>query len=707
MIDKHKQLFAEEAHEILIDLETALLDLEAAPQDGNLVNQVFRALHTLKGSGAMFGFEDIAHLTHEVETVYDLVRSGNISVTKEIIDLTLLVRDQVKMMLDAAFDDLSVDAATTNRLIESFRAFLPSAEQVAAKSAGTGKGAKTQDQHEEATYRIRFAPPRNIFLCGGNPVGLLRELASLGRCRTVVQLDRIPSLGEMNAEECYLYWDVLLTTDKGMNAIRDVFIFVEDESDIKIDVIDSESWMDDTEEIKKLGEILVEKGDISPEVLQDALEHKQKLGEELVDSGMLNGGKVDSALAEQEHLREARLQRRSLEQAASIRVKSDKLDSLVNLVGEMVTVQARLSQVSAAQEIPELTVISEIVERLTWEMRDQILNIRMIPIGTTFTKYNRLVRDLSSELGKVVDLVTEGGETELDKTVIERLGDPLVHLIRNCIDHGIESPEVRRGAGKPARGTVKLSAEHAGAHVMIRIEDDGAGLDAEAIRIKAVNQGLITENQEISERELYALIFSSGFSTAKRVTSVSGRGVGMDVVRKAIDELRGTIDIQSRKGKGSSFHIKLPLTLAIIDGLLVKIADKFFVLPLSAVEECVEITRKQQGGSGRDLANVRGELIPYIRLREKFDIEGDAPSIEQVVIVNVTGDQIGFVVDKVIGGHQTVIKSLGSLYKDIEGLSGATILGDGTVALILDLPHLIRGAELDERELTGASKSLV
>ena len=321
----------------------------------------------------------------------------------------------------------------------------------------------------------------------------------------------------------------------------------------------------------------------------------------------------------------------------------------------------------------------------------------MLPIGTTFGRFKRLIRDLSQELGKEIEMTTEGEDTELDKTVIERLNDPLVHLIRNCIDHGIETPEERECLGKPRVGTIHLSAVHSGAYVVIRIKDDGKGLDREAILAKAIEKGLISPNSEVTDKEVFSFVFAAGFSTAKEVTNVSGRGVGMDVVKRAIDALRGSVDMASEKGKGTTVTIKLPLTLAIVEGLLVVVGADNFVLPLSIVEECVELTREDtEKAHGRHIANIRGEIVPYIRLRNEFGIPGDCPDIEQIVITGVNGERVGFVVDQVVGQHQTVIKNLGTFYKDVDSVSGATILGDGTVALILDVPKVVRSVELAE-----------
>jgi two-component system chemotaxis sensor kinase CheA len=369
---------------------------------------------------------------------------------------------------------------------------------------------------------------------------------------------------------------------------------------------------------------------------------------------------------------------------------------LVDLVGELVTVQARLSQKANADQDADLLNIAEVVERLTAELRDNAMSIRMMPFGTTFSKFRRLVRDLSNELGKQVLLTTSGGETELDKTVIEQLNDPLVHILRNSIDHGIEPPQVREAAGKPAHGTVHLSAEHSGAHVLIRISDDGAGLNVAAIRKTALARGLIQSETEKSDREIINLIFAPGFSTNTQVTQVSGRGVGMDVVKRGIESLRGSIDIENAQGQGAVISLKLPLTLAIIDGLLVETNSDKYVLPLSVIEECVELTREDvQRTHGRHILNIRGNIVPYVSLREKFQIYENRPPIEQVVISETNGKHIGIVVDRVIGQHQIVIKTMSKIYSDVDEISGATILGDGTIALVLDIARLI-GKDEDE-----------
>ncbi len=697
MMDKHQTAFKEEAYELLGELETALMALEENPQDDELIGRVFRAMHTIKGSGAMFGFDAIAAFTHDVETVFDHVRNGRIAVSRELIDLTLLARDHIHRLLDGREDD-SDQGAEATQIVARFRQLLPGEKSGANRTDGPeaqaaaplpGDAASQPESNGSGTYRIRFRPAPGVFATGNNPVRILDELRELGPCRIAAHTDAVPPLDEIDPEVCYTYWDILLTTQRGLNAVQDVFIFVDDAVELRIEPIDAEVNWD-----KKIGEIMVERGDVAPEDLAMVLSERKRIGEELIEKGLVLPEKVEAALAEQEHVREIHKERQNAEAAASIRVAASRLDVLVNLVGELVTVQSRLTQTASSLHDAGLLLVAEEVERLTGELRDNTMSIRMLPIGSTFSKFKRLVRDLSAELGKEMVFLTEGAETELDKNMIEKLNDPLVHLIRNCVDHGIERPEARTAAGKPTRGVVRLTAEHSGASVLIRIEDDGAGLDAEAIRAKALEKRLISPETALAEKDLFSLIFAPGFSTAKTVTNISGRGVGMDVVKRSIDALRGTIEIASQRGAGTTITLKLPLTMAIIDGLLVRIGQGYFILPLATVEECVELTlRDIKEAHGRDLANVRGELVPYIPLRQQFGIGGEPPAIQQIVTTRVDGNRIGLVVDQVVGQHQAVIKPLGQFYQGVEEVSGATILGDGTLALILDIPKIFRSSE--------------
>ncbi|HAR95967.1 MAG TPA: chemotaxis protein CheA [Deltaproteobacteria bacterium] len=700
-------VFEEEAYELLSDLENSLLQTEETPDDPETIARIFRALHTIKGSAAMFGFDNISTFLHKVESVFDLVRNGHLGVSKRLIDLTLSAGDEVKRMLEAK-PGSGQDRSRADNIAASFEIFLHADE---SKGEGWSKplppARDNRPDSAASTYRVRFSPRANVFTNGTNLVPLLAELADLGDASVIARIEGIPSLEEIEPEACYISWDIILTTASDTNQIRDVFIFVEDSAEIAIEAVDGECFQDEGPDYKRLGEILVEKGDVAADKLNQVLDARKPIGAMLVEAGETSLEGVESALVEQQRVREIRGNRASSEAGASIRVASDKLDGLVNLVGELVTVEARLSRFAGKSKDLELVAIAEEVERLTRDLRDSAMSMRMLPIGTTFGRFKRLVRDLSGELGKEVELVTSGASTELDKTVIERLNDPLVHLIRNSIDHGIEPPEIRIAAGKPRVGTVHLSAKHSGAQVVIEIEDDGAGLNRERIREKAMAKGLVSSTAQLSDREIFNLIFMAGFSTAEQVTSVSGRGVGMDVVKTSLEALRGSAEVESAAGMGTKIRLKLPLTLAIIEGLLVGVGDGFFVLPVSYIEECVEVKGNEDGygEQGNRLLNIRDKLVPCISLRNLYETGGKGSAVEQAVIVNMGSQQVGLVVDNVVGEMQAVMKNLGSVYRKTEGISGATILGDGQIALIVDVPQLVEGVERRERRQVGGCQA--
>jgi two-component system, chemotaxis family, sensor kinase CheA len=686
-------LFREEASEHLAELESALLLLEEDPSNAELIGQAFRSLHTIKGSGAMAGFDSISSFAHELETVFAEVRDGHIKASKPLVEMALESMDLIRRLLVGEDESLAKDRA---RLVEGLRQYNPNMRVETPRSVEPPVKPSPVALGSEKIFRVLFKPNTDILRNGTNPLGLLEELASLGRSRVIASTRNLPNLVNLDPEVCHLSWDIILSTTKTQDDIRDVFIFVEDHAVLQIDLLDDGESQDTPSDYKKLGEILLERGAISTEQLRVALAEQKRIGDLLVKNGAVSPEAVKTAIVEQQVVREARAKRGEqpkVEVGASIRVAANKLDALVDLVGELVIAQARLAQMAAGEGNPQLVAIAEDVGRLSSELRDNALNIRMVPIGTTFGRFNRLVHDLAAELGKEIELVTEGADTELDKTVIERLGDPLVHLIRNSCDHGIETPQARAATGKPPAGVVRLMAYHSGPSVFIEIRDDGAGLDATAIRSKAIEQGLITADSNLSEREIYKLIFLPGFSTAKCVSNVSGRGVGMDVVKRSIEALRGSIQIESELGKGTKIRLKLPLTLAIIEGLLVVVGNANYVLPMSLVEECVELSSDDIASAhGNRLATVRGQRVPYLRLRDWFGISGERPPIEQIAITASEGQRVGLVVDSVVGQHQTVIKTLGRMYNDARGLSGATILGDGTLALIVDVQALLRAA---------------
>ncbi|WP_288758489.1 chemotaxis protein CheA, partial [uncultured Brevundimonas sp.] len=513
------------------------------------------------------------------------------------------------------------------------------------------------------TWKIAFDLPSNAFKNGTNPLALLAELRDLGEAVVKVDTSRIPTLDRIDPTDHHLAWTVVLTTDQGRAAIEDVFIFVMDDMTLSIEALDGAP-----------AEIVVEEV-----VVADVPTPVAAAPVEAADAG------------------------KAARAAESVRVPADRLDELMDRVGELVIAQSRLSQLADNGADLALRAVSEEIARLSGELRDTMMVLRMVPVATLFGRFRRLVHDLARETGKAIELSTDGETTEIDKTVIERLADPLVHLIRNAADHGLESAEDRAAAGKPATGRIRLAAHQSGGEVVITIRDDGRGIDRDRVRAKAEAQGLIEPGAAISDPDLLQMIFHPGFSTAAAVTNLSGRGVGMDVVKRTIEALRGSIDIASRPGEGSEVSLRIPLTLAIIDGLLVRVGHGRYVIPLGAVEECLELSLDEDMRSrGRSFISLRNSLVPFLRLREMFDT-GTPPELHQKVVVVSTGEErIGLVVDQIIGDHQTVIKSMSKLHAGLPTFSGATILGDGGVALILDVAHLVAQGQQQEAQMREA-----
>lgn len=670
--------FRAEAAELFEQLETTLLDIESRPDDKELIDTAFRALHTIKGSGAMFGFDAASAFTHHVENAFDMVRKGQAAVSRDLIEVALAAKDHMRTLIeepetappgrsDAILSRLAQVMGTAGPPPPRFPAM--EGEAVAARSP------------ERKTYRIAFKLAPYVLKMGANPLLLLRELCDLGDCTVALIADDVPPLDELDPCASYLAWECLLTTEHPRSAIDEVFMFVADDMELAVEAVAPEP--------RRLGEILVESKAVTPDELARVLETQPKLGTLLVKEGLVSDDKVSAALAAQGHLR-GEAEKAAKKEDAGVRVQAERLDDLMDQVGELVIAQARLRQLASRTQDVHLSALVEEIERLSSQLRDTTMGIRMVAIGSLFGRFRRLVRDLSRELGKEVSLTMSGEETELDKTVIERLHDPLVHLIRNSLDHGVEAPERREAAGKSRQGRIHLSAVHSGAQVLIQIQDDGAGVNPARIRAKAEESGLIPPGADLSEGEILQLIFAPGFSTAAKVTSVSGRGVGMDVVKRSIDALRGSIDVAGAPEKGTVITLRLPLTLAIIDGLLVRVGDGRYVIPLSAVEECVELTAADDlRSTGRDFLNIRDEVVPFIRLKTLFGVNKPPEPFQKVVVVSTGDARVGLAVDQIIGDYQTVIKSLSKIHAGVQTFSGATILGDGTVALILDVPRLI------------------
>ena len=645
------ETFRQEARELLEQLELGLLDLEHDPSNADLINSTFRALHTIKGSGAMFGFTEVASFVHEFETAFDRVRKGLSPATPDLIAIALDAKDHVHKLIEQP------DAAVAggDDILDRLRALvstdrfpelpLPKDAPVTAAAPAAAK-----------RWRLRFVLPKDALLYGTNPLLLLDELRAIGPCEIVALTDKVPGLGDLEPEMTYLGWQVDITADDPSAAIDDVFLFLRDGMELTLEPF--------AEGAAVLEEIA------APELAAVAEAVVAPAGKPAVKSEVVaTGDKTTSS---------------------SLRVAAERLDELMDRVGELVIAQARLTQIAGASSDSNLKTIAEELERLSSGLRDTTMGIRMVPIGSLFGRFRRLVHDLSRDLDKEIEFITTGEDTELDKTMIEKLADPLVHLIRNSVDHGLETAEARIAAGKSPHGTVRLSAVYAGAEVAIAVSDDGAGLNAARIRAKAEENGLVTPDAKLTDQELWQLIFAPGFSTASEVTSLSGRGVGMDVVKRTIDGLRGAIDLTTVPGQGTTATLRLPLTLAIIDGMLIRVGNGRYTVPLAAVEECVELPPQAETASrGRNFLDIRGSLVPYVRLREAFNIPGEPDAHQKVVIVSSGEGRVGLVVDQIIGNNQTVIKQLSKRHAGLKSFSGATILGDGSVALILDTVHLV------------------
>lgn len=696
MLEQLSSVFFDEANELLDNLEEQLLALSDNNGDPETIAAVFRAMHTIKGSSAMFGFSEISTFTHEAESAMDQVRNGIIPVTPELIDLLLKARDHIRSLLDAGAEVSEEVHKSSEELILEFKVYVQSHGGNATETASSVKKIEPKKSDENtATWRIKFRPSSTIMQNGTRPELLIKELTELGTATVVPFYNDLPVLSEMDSELCYFSWDVILTTTKTKNDIEDVFIFLDSESKIEVEKIDLLPG-----ENNKIGEILVSRKDVSQDDVDEMLRAKKQLGLMLVEKKIVSEEQVRSALAEQQHLKSLSPNGQVQNQAAAatLRISSLKLDQLVDLVGELVTFNARLDQEAIKTDNVTFKNLSEQCDRIAVMMRDISMGLRMVPVGTLFQKFKRTVHDLSTQLGKRVEMVMVGSETELDKTVIEKLNDPLLHLVRNSVDHGVELPEDRIAAGKNPVGTVTLAAKHAGAFINISIKDDGKGLDKNAIREKAVQKKLISPEDNLSDSEIFNLIFQPGFSTAKQVTSVSGRGVGLDVVKKDLGTLGGTVTTESEPGKGTTFLLKIPLTMAIIDGMLVTIGTVTYIVPLNTISECISSTiTKEQMDDDFIVTTNHGKDLKSVNLRKFFKITDPLPDHQEIVSV-YDGDEVyGLVVDKILGSQQTVIKPLGNLYGNCTGINSSTILGDGSVALILDIFQLTSMIKNSER----------
>lgn len=715
--------FINESMELLQEMEQALHQLELEPENKEAINSIFRAAHTIKGSAGLFGFDEIVNFTHKVENLLEQVRAGDILITSKLIELLLSSRDHTERLIEQLnLDDEAELVASQERgrtILKELEAITgqdmpPEMETLIAVDPPIEYQARIERDGEPCVesdhWHISLRLHPDVLRDGLDPLSFLRYLNTLGTIQHVeTMVDDLPPAQEMDPESCYLGFEVALTSEADKQTLMDVFEFLNGESSVVIlpphsklqEYVEFIERMSESDDHTRIGELLVCCGALTELELASALSHQrqqkmtaeahdnQPLGEILVQQQSVHPQTVRTALGKQQ-----KIQERKHQENKSLRVDAERLDQLINLVGELVIAGAGTNLLAQRLQDEELMETAALTTRLVEEIRDLSLSLRMVPIGETFNRFNRVVRDVARELEKDIKLVIEGAETELDKSVVEKIGDPLTHLVRNAIDHGIESAEMRHAQGKPAQGTIKLDAYHDSGSIVIEVSDDGGGINPDKVFSKALANGLIGPEQKLSEQDIYRLILEPGFSTKEDVSNLSGRGVGMDVVKRNVEALRGSIEVDSQLGVGTAIRIRLPLTLSIIDGFMVGVGASTYVIPLDFVVECIEYTGTDQHFSQNgDYINLRGEVLPYLNLSDLFKEQEQTVHRNNIIVVQCGNQKAGLMVDALLGEYQTVIKPLSKVFTRLSGISGSTILGSGEVAMILDVVALIKQAE--------------
>ena len=706
-LDDALQTFLLECRELLENMEAALLTVVQADEKDELINAIFRAAHTIKGSAGLFSLNHVVAFTHVLESVLDRVRDGKLQIDDAMVALLLACGDHIGALIDAvAAGEHNGNAELQEQgvpLLDRLSTYLdaPKSTPAAAPSLPS-----TVNSHDSEHVRridgdtihadhwhisVRFSP--DVLRNGMDPLSIIRYLTTIGDISGIATLhEALPEADQMNPESCYLGFEIAFRCQTTKAGLEQVFEFVRDDCELLI--LPPKSLISDyvallqqhQSDNPRLGDMLVACGTLTAQELDRALQAQsdrpdQPIGSILVEQGSVHAEVVEAALTKQKQIKET-----STAENRSIRVDADKLDQLINLVGELIIAGASVNLIAKRAQISELQESTSKLSMLVEEVRDSALQLRMVKIGATFSRFQRVVHDVARDLGKDVALRINGEDTELDKTVVEKIGDPLMHLVRNSLDHGIESAALRAARGKPAQGTLKLNAFHDSGSIVITVQDDGGGLNRDKVLAKAIERGLVDAGQHLSDDDICNLIFEPGFSTAEAVTNLSGRGVGMDVVKRNITALRGTVGISSEDGLGTTVTVRLPLTLAIIDGFLVGVGKAVYAIPLDMIEECVAYTAEPE----HDYTNLRGQVLPFIRLRELFGIPGKPVKSENIVVLKYGGQKTGLVVDALLGEFQTVIKPLGPMFNQVKCISGSTILGSGDVGLILDVPALVR-----------------
>jgi len=670
--------FLEESFEGLELMESGLLDLQ--PGDNETIHSIFRAAHSIKGGAGTFGFDNVTEFTHLVETLLDEMRDGRREITSKDTEILLESVDCMRLLIEAARDEADYDenkvAETSKRLSETLgneQSSDTKSEEITPNEKSGGSG-----------YQIKFVPEHSLAKTGNDPLFLFSALAELGELTICADTQELPALMDIDAQELYLSWQLTLVTDVAEAEVIEIFEWVEDECLLELSKIE-----DNSAGVEPANEIIEEELSNEPEVVEPEEEV------ELTSDKSTNKSPTQETVEDKSKTPKTKAK----VEVGSIRVGVDKVDSLINLVGELVITQSMLSELGNDFDMSKVERLTSGLEQLlqnTKEMQESVMRIRMLPISFAFNRFPRLVHDLAIKTGKAMELVIKGEQTELDKTVMEQIGDPLVHLVRNAADHGIEASDVRLANGKPEQGTISLDAYHQGGNIVIEINDDGAGINRSVVFNKAVEKGLIDANATLTDSQVYDLLFEPGFSTAAEVTDISGRGVGMDVVKRNIQALGGRIQVDSVMGKGSTFKVNLPLTLAILDGQLVKVGSETYIIPLISIVESLQIDNKliNRVSGNMVLYRLRDDNVPVLPIYQLFDLATECTEINNalLVVVEADGQKVGLMVDDLLAQQQVVIKSLKDNYQQVAGISGATILGDGSVAMILDIPGMIHMA---------------
>ena len=718
-LSQFHQVFFEESFEGLDIMESNLLALDLNEVDAEMINAIFRAAHSIKGGAGTFGFQQVANFTHVVETLLDEIRSGDRGIEQEHVDLFLQCVDCLRSLMTDLQAVVEPDMSQADDLKAKFEAILAGEQEVvegSVEATANGDNAADGPSGNESLngtndpnsngWKIEFIPCEDVLCTGNEPYRMFRELQDLaksekdGTVEIISHLEKLPDFSDMHPEMCYLSWTIYIYADIELSDMEEIFEWVVDDCDIRYQRLsESDPQVAEIPDLESAVSPIVESSAVQSEPVNEADIEAVDVVEKIEPSTVVAEKEVaEKEVAKAAVKTPAKTPTKAPAKAAentSIRVSIDKVDGLINMVGELVITQSMLGQLGQDFDMDRVQRLQEGLSQLeqnTRELQESVMKIRMLPISFAFSRFPRLVRDLSKQLNKEVDLVMLGENTELDKTVMEKIGDPLVHLVRNSLDHGLEGVKERTANGKSSNGTITLNAYHHGGNIVIEVKDDGAGLNKERIRSKAIEKGLINEDDPLSDAQIYDLIFQAGFSTADVVSDVSGRGVGMDVVRRNIAELNGSIEVTSKTGEGSVFSIRLPLTLAILDGQLVKVGEEIYIFPLVSIVESIQLEKSMLNNitGNQYVMQLRNDYIPILCLQDVFNTGAEAKDLEGAMLVVVEGDneKIGIVVDELLGQQQVVIKSLEQNYEKVDSISGATILGDGTVALIVDVSGL-------------------